>query len=104
MDHHEVIQRIKSGIGDKDPLAEVFLFGSRARGDHRTDSDWDVLVITPKEKVTFDYESALRDPIFDLELESGQVISLLVYSRSDWTRKMTGSPLFSSIKREGIKI
>lgn len=26
---------------------EVWLFGSRARGDHRPDSDWDLLVVLP---------------------------------------------------------
>jgi predicted nucleotidyltransferase len=27
--------------------AEVWLFGSRARGDARVDSDWDLLVVLP---------------------------------------------------------
>jgi predicted nucleotidyltransferase len=26
---------------------EIWLFGSRARGDHRPDSDWDLLVVLP---------------------------------------------------------
>jgi uncharacterized protein len=104
MERQEILHKIKSGISDKDPKAEVFLYGSRARGDNRTDSDWDILVITPREKVTFDYESDLRDPIFDIELESGQVISLLVYSKSDWKNRMPYSPLFSNVQREGIKI
>ena len=34
---------------------EIWLFGSRARGDHRPDSDWDILVVardgTPEEKL-----------------------------------------------------
>ena len=104
MNHQEILNRIKSGIAEKDPNAEVYLYGSRARGDNRIDSDWDILVITSKDKVTFDYESDLRDPIFDIELESGQIISLLVYSKSDWKNKMPYSPLFSNVQREGIKI
>lgn len=104
MDRQEILDRIKSGIADNDPKAEVYLYGSRARGDNNADSDWDILVITPKNKVTFDYESALRDPIVDIELESGQTISVLVYSRSDWMNKMPYSPLFSNVQREGIKI
>ncbi len=28
---------------------EVILFGSRARGDFRKDSDWDILLITERE-------------------------------------------------------
>lgn len=104
MDHKEFLSRIKTGIFSRDPLAEIYLFGSRARGDNHPDSDWDILVITQQKKVTFDYESDLRDPIFDLELESGQNISLLVYSQFDWKNKMIYSTLFNSIQKEGIKI
>jgi predicted nucleotidyltransferase len=104
MDRHEILKRIKSGIAGKDPNAEIYLYGSRARGDNRTDSDWDILVIASKDKVSFDYESDLRDPIFDIELESGQIISLLVYSKSEWRSKKAISPLFNNVINEGIKI
>ena len=79
MEQSEIISRIKSGITSKDPNTEIFLYGSRARGDHRKDSDWDILVITSREKVSFDYESDLRNPIYYIELDTGEVISLLVY-------------------------
>jgi predicted nucleotidyltransferase len=104
MKNLEILNKIKSGIAEKDPTAEIYLYGSRARGDNRPDSDWDILVITPRDKITFDYESDLRDPIFDIELESGQIISMIVYSKSDWINKMAYSPLFSNINKEGIKI
>ena len=98
MEQQEIINRIKSGISTKDPKADIYLYGSRARGDIRQDSDWDILVITPKQKITLEYEFNLRDPIIDLELDSGQVISILVYSKSDWKTKMPHTPLFANIK------
>jgi len=104
MDRSTILRRIKTGISEIDPDAKVFLYGSRARGDNRQDSDWDILVITPKEKITFEYESELRDPIYDIELEIGQVISLLVYSELDWKTRMPYSPLFSNVQEEGIRI
>ena len=104
MDRYEILNRIKSGIVGIDPNAEIYLYGSRARGDNRKDSDWDILVITPKEKITFDYENDLHDPIYDIELESGEVISLLVYSKSDWQHKRSISPLFSNVIKEGIRV
>ena len=104
MDQHEILKRIKSGIVGKDPNAEVYLYGSRARGDNHKDSDWDILVISSKDKVNFDVESDLKDPIFDIELESGEIISLLVYSKSDWRKKRSISPLFANVIKEGIKI
>jgi predicted nucleotidyltransferase len=104
MESKAILNRIKAGISEKDPEAEVYLYGSRARGDHRADSDWDILVITTRKKITLEYETELRDPIYDIELESGQIISLLVYSELDWKTRMPYSPLFSNIKKEGLRI
>ena len=104
MKRDDLLNRIKLKIVNIDPKAEVYLYGSKARGDDRKDSDWDILVITPKEKVTFEFERDLHDQIYDIELESGEVISLLVYSKTDWLRKRTISPLFSNVLKEGIRI
>ena len=37
----DIIDRIVDVLGP----ADIWLFGSRARGDHRPDSDWDLLVV-----------------------------------------------------------
>jgi uncharacterized protein len=104
MEKHDLLNKIKLGIKNLDPKAEVYLYGSKARGDYRKESDWDILVISPKDKITFEFERDLHDQIYDIELESGEVISLLVYSKSDWLKKRTISPLFSNVRNEGIRI
>lgn len=104
MKRAEIIQRIRSEIIKIEPEAEIYLFGSRARGDYHADSDWDVLIISPKEKITFDYEIELREPIFNLAIETGEVISLMIYSKNDWQNKKAISPLFHNVVREGLKI
>ena len=104
MGTQELLNRIKAGIKTQDPDAEIYLYGSRARGDQNENSDWDILIITPKKKITFKYEYDIRNPIYDLELDSGQVISVLVYSRSDWQKKRSISPLFMNVLKEGIRI
>ena len=104
MERIELLNKINTGITTKDPKAEVYLYGSRARGDNHKDSDWDILVISSKDKITFDYELDLRDPIVDIELESGEIISLLVYTKSYRLNQLAHSPLFSNVKKEGIKI
>jgi predicted nucleotidyltransferase len=44
--HASVLQKFKCDLASAFPgrLRRVVLFGSRARGDHRNDSDWDVAI------------------------------------------------------------
>ncbi len=104
MTNNPIIHKIKQAVISVDPKAEVILFGSRVRGDHYRDSDWDILVVTSHREVNYDFESKLRDPIMDIEAETGQVISLLVYSRTDWNEKKPISTLFMNVAEEGISI
>ena len=53
-----IAQQVKATVRQIDPQAEVILFGSRARGDARKDSDWDFLVLTTLK------ESADTDRLF----------------------------------------
>ncbi len=39
----KAVEALRAGLGER--LVAVVLFGSRARGDHRPESDWDLLVI-----------------------------------------------------------
>lgn len=102
METSEIINRITEELLKIEPEMQIYLYGSRSRGDFRTDSDWDVLVISPKEDITFEYEMKLREPIVDLELEFGEVISLLVYSKNDWVHNKHTSPLFHNVLNDGF--
>jgi predicted nucleotidyltransferase len=103
MEMKELTKRIKKELLRIEPEAEIYLFGSRARGDFKSDSDWDVLVLSPQKQITYDYELKLREPIFDIELETGE-ISLLIYSKTDWKNKKNISLLFHQVSKEGLKI
>ncbi|MBK7338020.1 MAG: nucleotidyltransferase domain-containing protein [Saprospirales bacterium] len=46
-----ILQRIKESIRQVDPQAELILFGSRARNEERSDSDWDLLILFPARSV-----------------------------------------------------
>jgi predicted nucleotidyltransferase len=104
MDRTELIDRIKLGIKTKDPNAEVFLFGSQARGDYRADSDWDILILVDDEKITLKTHTKFTDYLYDIELESGQVISTLIYPKKYWQTTMMYSPLYKNVSREGIQL
>ncbi len=41
-------------------VKDIFLFGSRARGDNKNDSDWDILIVTEH---TFDIKEKMKNKI-----------------------------------------
>ena len=94
---------IRQNISFVDPKAEIILYGSRARGDERSDSDWDILILTDY-PVDFSTERLFRDKIYDLELETGEPFSIFVYSKNDWTSKQHITPFYYNVTQEGIRI
>ena len=96
-----ILDRIKSIVLDKDPLAKVYLYGSRARGTMKPDSDWDLLILLNKDKITTEVERNVTYPLYDLEFEIGEVISPIVYSEKEWNSKHNITPFYSNVMREG---
>lgn len=99
-----IIQLIRQKVNEIDKTAEVILYGSRARGDNKPDSDWDVMILLNRKNVDKKTEQTFRHNLLDIELEIGVPISVFVYSKSDWEGKYSMTPLFKSIKKEGILI
>jgi hypothetical protein len=81
---------------------DVWLFGSRARGDHQLDSDWDLLAVLPD-----DASDSLLDPVVTWEIAgaSGLRCTLLATRLSDlegiWGRANT---LGYVLSREGVRL
>jgi predicted nucleotidyltransferase len=100
---NNIIKLIKSSIRTIDPKAQVIIFGSRARGDARKDSDWDILILTDY-PVSTEIERSFRNNLFDIEIETGEVFSTFVYQRQIWNTKHKVTPLYRNIKREGVRI
>jgi len=96
-----IAQRIREEIRSIDPTTKVILFGSRARGDSNKDSDWDILVLTDSDDISRT-EDLFRDSLFELELETGVIISLFVYNKRDWNTRHKVTPLYKSIQKEGV--
>ena len=92
---------VKQEVIKIDPKAEVILFGSRARGDFRKDSDWDFLVLLDR-PLTQDLKFLVLDSLYGLELEYNAVISPIIHSRTEW-ENMAVSPIYQIIKKEGKK-
>ncbi len=97
-----ITQLIKTRIKQKNPLADIILFGSHARGQSHKNSDWDVLILLSQPDVNRLTIKEYQDELFDLELEIGEPISAFVFSKIEWEHKHRITPLYQNIKREGI--
>lgn len=95
----EFLQQVRRSVREIDPQAEVWLFGSRARGDARPDSDWDFLVLTDN-PVDRSLKSQLRDNLFEVELSSNKVIGSVIHSKVEWEDDYKVTPLYRNIKRD----
>jgi predicted nucleotidyltransferase len=100
----KILLRIKEVVNKTAPNSDVFLYGSRARGDSKAHSDWDLLILLNSKNISFDFETKFMDAFYELEIETGEVISPLIYTKTDWNRHHSITPLFENIKREGIKL
>jgi predicted nucleotidyltransferase len=94
---------IKNCIKEIDLNANVILYGSRARGDERQDSDWDILILTDY-PANLKTERKFRNKLYDLELETGESFSIFVYSKQDWQTKQRITPYYQNVIAEGVSL
>ncbi len=98
-----IIQKIKSVVHDTVPDARVILFGSCARGEEHKESDIDLVIIL-KRTANYSEQQKITTPLYDLEIESGFIISPKVFSENDWNGKYSITPFYENVMREGIEL
>lgn len=103
-DKENILNKIIGVIDKNYPDSEAYLYGSQARGDAKLLSDWDLLILLHLQRVPFNIETKLMDEFYELELETGEIITPLIYSKQDWNKNHSFTPLFETIQREGVKI
>ena len=100
----KILLKIKQLVGLTEPNATVILFGSHARGQNDKQSDIDVLILLDHDGVSYADERRIKDPLYDLEFETGKIISPVIFSRKDWESRHTVTPFYKTIKKEGIML
>ena len=95
-------QKVKNIVRKFDENVKVVMFGSRARGEHKHDSDWDFLILL-NISLNHEVESQIRDKLYELELASGEVISPVIEENTRW-KDLAVTPLYKSIQNDGVKI
>ena len=100
----EIVKQIKQTIEEIEPTATVILYGSEARGDARADSDIDVLILLEGDKRDFRREEELSGALYDLELNTGVLISPMIILRKQWENRPFKTPFYVNVMNEGIKL
>jgi predicted nucleotidyltransferase len=99
-----LLQQIREAVLSVEPDAQIYLFGSRARGDCRVDSDWDFLILLdgPVDRAR---TSRVRHALFDIELEADSILSSIVRNADDWnSRLFCESPFYRSVNRDRVAV
>lgn len=109
IDHHTetAIRRFLALIATRYDMAGAIVYGSRARGTHRPDSDADVAVLLIGEHQRFlSTKLAMADVAFDVLLETGVNISPLPIWLDEWEHpeNYSNPSLLQNIAREGVRL
>lgn len=90
----------------KEKIEKIYLFGSRAKGTERPDSDYDLLlVMRGKENVNQALREKMYDLAMDVLLETGRLISLKILKKEDYERLCSlETPFIENVLKEGMRI
>lgn len=92
---------LRALLGDR--LVRLVLFGSRARGDYRSDSDMDVAMVV--RDLAPALKKGILDLIAELELKHDTPLSVLVLSEDQFNHlKQRERRIALDIEREGIPL
>ncbi|MDS4056576.1 nucleotidyltransferase domain-containing protein [Accumulibacter sp.] len=106
-DTEDAVQRFLALIASRYDIAGAIVYGSRARGTHRPDSDADVAVLLNGEpQRVLPTTLAMADVAYDVLLETGINIAPLPVWLDEWERPENSSnpALLYNIAREGVRL
>ena len=82
--------------------SRVVLYGSRARGDHRQDSDWDIHIIVPGQaSLTLQEIDDFAYPLEMVGWDFEEYISTCVYSDHVWKLRKN-LPFYQNVEKDKI--
>ena len=84
-------------------VVRMVIYGSKARGDAREESDLDVLLVVKDGAGRL--KRPLRDIGYELAATADAVPSILAYTQEEWEdRKRRGFPFPQAVEHDGVSI
>ena len=101
-DATKILQNVESAVHAVVPGADIVFYGSRARGDADRFSDWDFLILVDP-PLTNKLTCEIRERLFDIELETDNVLSSIIRTKIEWgSRNYAAIPFKQAVDAEGI--
>jgi predicted nucleotidyltransferase len=95
------LNQIKLTLGNR--VKKIILYGSYARGDYNNHSDIDIMILTNLNNDELDeFRQKISDIAFDIELDTGIVISPLLKNIKNYNERIDVIPFYMNVNKEGI--
>ena len=104
-DEQTWLDEYRKALSERHPgtVLRMVIYGSKARGDAREDSDLDVLLVV--RDGSGHLKLPLREIGYELAATSEAVPSILAYTREEWDdRKRRGYPFQKIVERDGVSV
>lgn len=102
MKRNEVVDMIRVVLRKVAPNSRTILYGSEARGDARPDSDIDLLILVDEPQLTPEREQEIIRPLYELEVETGIIISPMIMLKKLWENRPFQTPFSLNVMNEGV--
>ena len=79
--------------------SNVWLYGSRARGDAQIDSDWDILVLMDKDSIVKEDFDKISYPLIEYGWRFGADLSPQIYTKKEWDA-MRITPYYKNVEHD----
>lgn len=100
----KVLTQIKAIAREAAPKGSlVMLFGSRARGEAKKGSDWDILIVIPKGTLEQKDYDDVSYPFVELGWKLNEQINPIMYTQEEWKANSI-TPFYDNVIREGISL
>lgn len=103
--YNSLIEALKTKAAEILPKgSRVVLYGSRARGDFRIDSDWDLHVLIPgPEKISWSLWDVYACPFSDVGLFFNEIVNPRLYSFKGWDKR-SFLPFYKNVEKDAVII
>ena len=97
------LREVAAKIRDVEPEAEILLYGSRARGDAREDSDWDLFLVLP-ERPDRTRRHALYAATDEYMYDERTYLSMLVEHRERYRERAPWHAFLHNVHEDAVRL